>query len=137
MMSELGTLTIHTEFVEIRPGQEYRQITGADWEGPPITVIDQWALEWLPEWAIAHEGELIQIGSYVLRRTGLFSFSRCGYYYQLVDEGEVYWLWWRICQVAELVWGRALLTLAVWGLAKWPEYGCRPTWGDVVARWRK
>lgn len=137
MTPDLGWLIVTTQRIETGDGECYYAITGAKWDGPPLTRIDDQVLYQLPDWAIALDGELIQVGPYILRATGVFDFSSRGEYYALVDGGEVYELWWRTWRFLDFVWRRLLLTMAVWDLAKWPQAGTYPTWGDVTRRWKK
>jgi hypothetical protein len=135
-MNNLGTMVLHQQNIEM--GDDYyRMIVDAEWQGPPVTLINRFLLEELPDWAVSSDGEMIQIGPYVLRNTGVYEPAPRAFYCYRVDSGLEYWLWWRLCQSLDFVWRRILLTLAVWGLAQWPRQGEYPTWRHVLRRWHQ
>lgn len=136
-MIDIGTLVLQQVAIEDAFGDHHYEISGATWEGPPITIIGDDIVYRLPKLAVAAEGRIIQIGSYILQRTDLFNYDYLAYYWVKTDGGELYWWRWRAIRAVEHVWQRMVLTLAVWGLASWPQAGRRPSWGDVKRRWRK
>jgi len=135
-MSDLGMLRLTTQTVDMGDGGFYRMITGAEWEGPPVALIHDQDIYELPDWAIALDGSLVQIGEYVLRNTGIYDWPSLAAYYYRVDDGLPYWVWWRLMRAVEGFTVRAVLTLAVWGLGAWPKQGTIPSWRDVKRRWQ-
>jgi len=137
-MNATGMLQLTEQLIETGDGHFYRHITDAKLvEGPPIVLVSDRTLNILPDYAIAMDGELVQLGELVLRRTIVRDVAACAEYYYIVDGGLAHWLYWRINEALELVWARVILTLAVWRLAEWPREGAVPSWGDVARRWRR
>lgn len=136
--SEIGHLLISTEWRDDFPGSSssHAELVGVEWQGPPVTFLSKRELPFLVGWEHIND-ELIQVGQYLLRRAGEFDQAGGGYFYLLVGQGEWYWLRWQLRRGIDGIWRRVVMTLAVWGLADWPEYGSLLSWRDVVRRWRK
>lgn len=138
LASEIGYLKVQTEWRDDpEPGYAHAELVGVEWQGPPVTFIEERQLDFLTGQYIKPHPDLIEIGPYVLRRVGKPEEYARGCYWLLVGKGEWYWLRWRIRQGLERIMDRLVLTLAVWGLANWPAPNRRASWADVVARWRK
>lgn len=134
--SDIGYLRTETKWVEDSPGSAHAELVGVEWEGPPVTFIEERQLDFLTGKYVKPHADLIEIGPYVLRRAEAEPYAR-GHYWILVGQGEWYWLRWRLRQGLDRFATRLVQTLAVWGLANWPEPNRRAGWADVVARWRK
>lgn len=131
-----GSVRIEYRWVEINDFQRRPEIKDVAWEGPPFAPICEWDIDHLP--ASAKLGsDLVQLGPYLLRRTRDYDPARLAHYWVIVGQGEWVLFASRVTRVLEGAWHRLLLTLAVWGLAAWPEFGREPRWSDVVRRWRK
>lgn len=134
--SEIGYLKINTEWCDDPDGSSHAELVGVEWQGPPLIFIQERQLDFLTGQCVKPHPDLIEIGPYVLRRIGEPAPSARGYYWLLVGQGEWYWLRWQLRRGLDSFWRRIVMTLAVWGLADWPDYGSLPSWRDVMKRWR-
>lgn len=136
--SEIGHLLISTEWRDDFPGSgsSHAELTGVEWQGPPVTFLEERQLRFLTGKYVEPHQDLIEVGPYVLRRADRDPYNR-GHFWLLVGQGEWYWLRWQLRRALDSFWRRVVMTLAVWGLADWPEYGSLPRWRDVLKRWRR
>lgn len=133
---DAGRVEVVTQLRQIGPDHWTHKIVEVKWEGAPFAPISEYIIRDLPSWAKVGD-DLVELGPYILRRTKDQDYALGGYYWKIVGQGEWLWLYWRMMRYLEGIWWRLLMTLAVWGLAEWPEYGQVPRWADVVRRWKR
>lgn len=132
-----GRLHFEIKWHEVTPELRRPEIVAMHLEGPPLVVIGRMDIEYLVPSQSKIGDDLMQIGLYIFRRTQEYDIAQQGFYWIVEGHGEWYLYYWRVIRSLDHIWRRVLLTLAVWGLANWPQYGAYPTWADVIARWKR
>jgi hypothetical protein len=122
-MSEFGTVTFHTT---------ERVITGAAWDGPPVTVISL-PLVYEILGRGPHVGDVFWVGPYQVRVTQRYSWVGDGAVVERINgpiSVRLRLQWFKAKRPLILINGRVLRTLWIWNLLDVIP-GSMLTWADV------
>lgn len=132
MDNRIGTLR-YTNFYNPLGIIERREWT---WEGGPEVYISPYTLD---ELGLSEKSDEIKIDSYRLKKVNK---ERDWNHFNILYIRKDYSLWWlfifwhRISSIFDLIYRRAIITLAVWGLADYNS-AIVPSWQDIHFPWRK
>lgn len=136
MSTNWGSIRVESRIVRIGPDQYVRRLDHVEWQGPPVALIDRRMLEQIT--GQTHEADdLVEIGPYLVRLVR-FDYSSLAWETIRVGSLGAVRLWCRdVAEMTDLIYCRLLMMAAIWNLANYPDPGCKPTWHNVLARWRR
>lgn len=82
---------------------------------------------------MTRSGDVLQLGNLRVR---VITYDYCSNQYTIMQDGWRAWfsafLWNPLTETIDLIYRRSIITLAVWGLAKFNR-GAQPAWQDIYA----